>query len=99
MTCIPCRNAAEIGWWGPEHRGTHCRVCHRSWTGLTEAHCVKCHEHFASPSTADLHDPAGVCQKPRDAVRKDGLPVFAARQRRSGLVWVRWDDRENGRYA
>lgn len=86
--CVPCRNAAEIGWWGPDHKGTHCRGCHRSWTGLKEAHCQRCHEHFGSVRASDLHDPGFVCFRPENLVRKDGTAVFGSRDRASGNVWV-----------
>jgi hypothetical protein len=51
---------------------------------------MKCHEHFGSPSAADLHDPHGACLRPHLTARKDGNPVFAAQQRKDGIVWVRW---------
>lgn len=53
--CSPCTYAAEHGWWGPEHKGTHCRVCHKSWGGTTRAHCTVCHETFASDGVAQHH--------------------------------------------
>lgn len=34
---------------------THCRDCHRSWTGRARAHCVVCHELFSTNGTADRH--------------------------------------------
>lgn len=54
-TCAPCAHAAEHGWWGPDHPGTHCRDCHRSWTSLAQAHCVTCHQQFVSALVADSH--------------------------------------------
>lgn len=53
--CAPCAYAREHGWWGPAHRGTHCRDCHHSWTSRKEAHCTVCHEHFASVTAAEMH--------------------------------------------
>lgn len=35
--------------------GTHCRDCHRSWTGTGQAHCTICHEQFASNGVSDRH--------------------------------------------
>lgn len=56
MTCTPCENAETLGWWGPDHKGTHCRGCHRSWTGLGEGHCTVCHLHFGPGGQAwDVH--------------------------------------------
>jgi hypothetical protein len=53
--CSVCAYAASHGWWGPNHRGTHCRMCHRSWTAKRAAHCPVCCEHFATDATAQLH--------------------------------------------
>ena len=27
-SCAPCDYADRHGWWGPDHKGTHCRDCH-----------------------------------------------------------------------
>lgn len=54
-TCAPCAYAAAHGWWGPDHPGTHCRGCHRSWTSTAQAHCTVCHGHFTSDGVAELH--------------------------------------------
>lgn len=51
----PCTYAAVHGWWGPDHKGTHCGDCHASWSGTGKAHCTVCHQTFASNPTADLH--------------------------------------------
>lgn len=53
-TCVPCGHASEHGWFGLKS-GTHCRQCHRTWTGAKQAHCVTCCRHFSSPSTFDFH--------------------------------------------
>jgi hypothetical protein len=54
-SCPICAYAADHGSWPPDHVGTHCRDCHRSWRGLKEAHCAACHEHFSSPAAFDRH--------------------------------------------
>jgi hypothetical protein len=53
--CDICTYARLHAGWPPQHRGTHCRDCHRSWTGLARAHCVVCHATFSTNGTADLH--------------------------------------------
>jgi hypothetical protein len=53
--CSVCDQVTTLGWWGPDHRGTHCRKCHRSWTAKGAAHCPVCCEHFATDATAQLH--------------------------------------------
>ena len=63
-TCEPCAYADEHGWWGPGHKGTHCRVCHASWSGLARAHCVLCHQTFSTNGVADLHWGRGVHHDP-----------------------------------
>lgn len=95
--CAPCAHAARHGWWGPNHRGTHCRGCHRSWTGLAEAHCVGCHEHFTTNGTADLHRQAGQCVPPGSLRRKDGSPVLVPSTKarfHSGVTWGQPDNRQ-----
>jgi len=95
--CGPCGHAERRGWFGPDHSGkTHCRDCHRSWTGKTEAHCATCHEHFGSVDPFDAHlelctaDTADVRERLADLSRTSGNPVLALRERASGPVWVRW---------
>ena len=56
--CAICSYAELHGSWPPDHRGTHCRSCHRSWWRKSEAHCGAtpcCGAHFASVEAADLH--------------------------------------------
>jgi uncharacterized paraquat-inducible protein A len=53
--CEVCAHADAHGSWPPDHHGTHCRGCHRSWPSRAQAHCLRCHEQFASPGVADLH--------------------------------------------
>jgi len=62
--CAVCSYADEHGWWGPGHKGTHCRDCHRSWTGTAKAHCTLCHETFSTNGVADLHWLRGVHHEP-----------------------------------
>lgn len=98
--CDPCVYAAEHGWWGSSvNGGTHCRRCHRTWAGKTEAHCTVCCQHFTSNRVADKHDPyctpdRTVCsERLRVATQKDGSPVFGVRERISGKVWIAHDPR------
>lgn len=49
-----------------------CNVCQRSWTGTTKAHCVTCHETFASNSVSDLHWTGRTCTDPSSVVDVNG---------------------------
>lgn len=87
MPCELCTYAAARGSWPPGHRGTHCRRCHRSWTGRRQAHCATCCEHFsadgaflrhwggssdAAPAYEGAHhDPAGI-----ELLRQDDAGVW-----------------------
>ena len=94
--CSICRHAEDFGSWPTDHRGTHCRVCHRSWASLKESHCVVCHQHFSADSVADLHEPfctsdsAATAEAMQNAVRENGTPIFDTRDRQHGSVWIRW---------
>jgi hypothetical protein len=55
MDCPICLYAKQHACWPPGHRGTHCKDCHVSWTGLARAHCVLCHQTFASNGVAAHH--------------------------------------------
>lgn len=57
--CSVCDYADQHGWWGPDHRGTHCRACHRSWTSTREAHCAVCCAHFTGDTAFERHWPKG----------------------------------------
>jgi hypothetical protein len=57
--CKTCAYADQHGWWGPDHAGTHCRGCHRSWTSTAQAHCTICHATFTANGPAELHWPRG----------------------------------------
>lgn len=54
-TCPTCSYADAHGWWGPDHQGTHCRDCHRSWASKAQAHCAVCCAHFTTDGVAELH--------------------------------------------
>lgn len=95
MTCGPCDHAAAHGWFGPDHKGTHCSTCHRSWSSLKEAHCTICHQHFSADSVAALHEPycgPDTHESMQEAVSEAGNPIFAQRDRANGSVWVRWSE-------
>lgn len=103
-SCELCDHAAEHGAWPPEHRGTHCRVCHRSWRSLVEAHCTICHLHFSTDNTATVHEP--FCHPDTDTAREQVLaataeftrgrfqgqkhPLLVSRTRVAGETFVRW---------
>lgn len=89
MSCQVCAYADEHGAWPASHRGTHCRGCHRSWTGLKEAHCVTCHAHFSTDNHAQSHRlPRGGCTDPAAVLRTDRQPRMRLVDRGSGPVWV-----------
>lgn len=55
--CVLCIHDQELGWWGPGFKGTHCRDCGATWTGVAAAHTVCCHVTFGGNTTADkYHD-------------------------------------------
>jgi len=93
--CAICAYSKANGWWGPDCPGAHCRECHRSWTSLVEAHCVTCHAHFSTDSTAHRHrKPGGGCEGPASMRTKVDKPVYKQVERKSGPVWVTYDERE-----
>jgi hypothetical protein len=49
-----------------------CSDCQRSWSGLSKAHCVTCHETFASNSVADLHWIGRRCVVPSTVIDVNG---------------------------
>lgn len=103
MTCPVCAFADEHGWWGPGHRGTHCRDCHRSWTALKEAHCTACHEHFSTDAHAQSHrGPNGSCRHPSAVLRttaQGNRPRLRLVDRGTGPVWVGADRFDAERFA
>ncbi len=97
VSCDICAHAAEHGSWPQDllsQGGTHCRDCHRSWVSKVEAHCVVCHCHFSTDSTAELHEPlcspTTTVQDLLGGRRSGGNPIFALRERSWGPVLVRW---------
>lgn len=98
--CKVCAYAAIHACWPKDHRGTHCRDCHRSWTGLKEAHCVTCHEHFSTDAHAESHRGSrGACVHPASVLRKDGEARMRLTDRGSGPVWVGAERMDVGRFA
>lgn len=96
--CAPCAFAAVHYWFGPDHKGAHCRDCHRSWTGLSEVHCHLCHEHFSAGSTADLAHPnwrsdGPSCVPPGSVFTKAGVARLRLAESINGPIW-----RQNGSY-
>lgn len=64
-----------------------CR-CGRRWSSLAQAHCVVCHEHFATVGVADMHGPKdGVCTPPAEVVKKSGEPKLRLSHEAEGPVW------------
>jgi len=55
LPCPICAYADVHASWPPEHRGTHCSTCHRSWTSTAQAHCTVCCAHFTADSVAEKH--------------------------------------------
>lgn len=97
--CRICAHAEKHGSWPPDHRGTHCEGCHRSWTGFREAHCTVCHLHFSSDGVAERHREGYRCLSLSDLTamrRETGPPVFDLRRRASGLVVVWWRSPQEG---
>lgn len=69
-----------------------CR-CGRQWTGLSQAHCPTCHEHFSSVPNFDRHRPgSGGCKHPSEVTKRNGEPAFRASQNRLGITWVGGDE-------
>ena len=89
--CSICAHADEHGWWGPDLREqgaeTHCRDCHRSWSGTTQAHCVVCHRHFTTDSAAAQHVKPGdgvYCYSDSHMKRRRRLAVRGSKH---GPIW------------
>jgi hypothetical protein len=93
--CPTCSYADRVGCWPNSSQGTHCAGCHRSWSGIAEAHCMVCHEHFSAPTVYDKHRKGTACMSPAamaEAVTKAGNTVFMQVGRKDGLVWSGWRD-------
>lgn len=67
-----------------------CGGCDRRWTSLKQAHCAKCHEHFASVNVSDHHDRGGECQHPAAVRNKANTPVYRLSDEVEGPVWRSW---------
>lgn len=79
--CDICAYALEHGSWPPDHRGTHCYGCHRSWTSLSQSHCAECHRHFGSDAAGDAHRRRDQCVDPAgfDVWHTPTGPIFGGR--------------------
>lgn len=84
--CQWCEKRNEIGWYG-DAKIHHCRDCHRTWTGTSQVHCVRCHHHFSSHSACDRHLLNEICQPPQEVRDKDGVPRLGLRQDKYGYTW------------
>lgn len=91
VACEICVYANEHGSWPTDHRGTHCRECHRSWSGKREVHCAACCLHFSADSVADKHYVRGQCLDPIDMLTRtaqNGDLLFRADQDARGQkIW------------
>jgi hypothetical protein len=84
--CSWCRRREELGWYG-DAKIHHCRTCHRTWTGTSQAHCVKCHHHFSSNSACDRHLTNELCTPPQECRSRDGVPLLGLRKDKYGYTW------------
>jgi hypothetical protein len=71
--------------------------CGRQWSGLTQAHCSVCHEHFSRVANFDKHGVRrGGCPHPSKAKhrKKDGtvVPLLKPVDTIYGVMWVSWSD-------
>jgi hypothetical protein len=94
LACSVCEYAAEHHSWPASLRGTHCKGCHRTWSGKKEAHCTACHAHFSTPSNFDAHLSPRGCAEPGAVTDLAGRPRLRPVVRASGAVWVGWAERE-----
>lgn len=64
--------------------------CGRTWTGLSQAHCTICHEHFSTVANFDRHKPSrSGCMNPSTIVnRRTGKPVLKLSPGPLGGTWV-----------
>lgn len=84
--CLLCKERVELGHYrNPKLH--HCRDCHRTWTGTSQAHCVGCHHHFSSNSAADRHVIDGECRPPEQCVTSNGVPLLGLRTDKWGRTW------------
>jgi hypothetical protein len=96
--CEPCAHAAAQGWWGPLPDGatTHCRRCHRGWSGAGQVHCSRCCRHFSADSALRLHRGPNGCADPATITTQTGTPRLERREDRFGVVWGWPGERRDG---
>jgi hypothetical protein len=85
IRCEACEFFKERGYYPKQTH--HCRTCHRSWTGYTQAHCASCHSHFSTPSAFDRHMTDAGCRQPEELRNKDGSYVLGLRVDKWGRTW------------
>lgn len=96
--CRVCAHSKSTGSFGLAGK-THCRDCHRTWSGTTQAHCVRCHQHFSCVRAADRHMvfadelDSGYCLHPSDVLNKREEHVLAVRVDVHGPTWHFAEDR------
>jgi hypothetical protein len=73
--------------------------CGRRWTGLAQAHCMSCHEHFGSVRGFDRHRPKGHCLNPEPMTRRDGRALYREDAGPYGITWVLHTDRVHPGHA
>ncbi len=81
----------------PSHTAT-CTKCGRTWTGVTQAHCTVCHEHFSTVKNFDAHRvarPPRKCASPATQLRtkRDGtkVPILKSVPTVHGPLWISTD--------
>jgi hypothetical protein len=64
-------------------------LCGRKWTGLSEAHCTVCHEHFSGVSAFDAHRPGNIkgCVDPA-TLRRGKVSLLEERKGPFGITWA-----------
>jgi hypothetical protein len=75
-----------------------CR-CGREWSGLAQAHCPTCHEHFGSVQGFDRHRRSGQCQDPAGITARTGRRVLRSAEGPFGGTWVLDSDRIHPQHA
>ncbi len=73
--------------------------CGRTWTGLAQAHCAACCEHFGSVAGFDRHRRSGRCQDPAGITSRTGRRVFRSADGPLGGTWVLDIDRVHPQHA
>jgi hypothetical protein len=91
-TCQICMYAVEHGSWPPDHKGSHCPGCGRSWQAKRQSHCTECHAHFAGDSAGDAHRVNGHCLTSDEMLQKrskSGKVLFRVELSKDGEIWRR----------